>query len=86
MLNDALERRLASLAYPELRQIARRRLEGFTNREIADQLDCTERSVERRLERIRSKWPKIERYRSEVDKSRRPPLPASAAWIPFRSS
>jgi DNA-directed RNA polymerase specialized sigma24 family protein len=40
----------------ELRQIALWRLEGYTNREIADRLDCTERSVERRMERIRSKW------------------------------
>ena len=56
VLNEALERRLASLADPELRQIALARLEGFTNREIADQLDCTERSVERKLGRIRSKW------------------------------
>jgi RNA polymerase sigma factor (sigma-70 family) len=56
VLNEALERRLASLADPQLRQIALARLEGFTNREIADQLDCTERSVERKLERIRSKW------------------------------
>ncbi len=56
VLSEALERRLASLADPELRQIALWRLEGFTNREIADQLDCTQRSVERKLERIRSKW------------------------------
>ncbi len=56
VLSEALERRLASRADPELRQIALRRLEGFTNREIADQLDCTERSIDRKLERIRSKW------------------------------
>jgi RNA polymerase sigma factor (sigma-70 family) len=56
VLNEALERRLEALADPELRQIALWRLEGYTNREIADLLDCTERSVERRLERIRSKW------------------------------
>ena len=56
VLSEALERRLSSLADPELRQIALARLEGFTNREIADRLDCTERSVERKLERIRSKW------------------------------
>jgi RNA polymerase sigma factor (sigma-70 family) len=56
VLNEALERRLEALADAELRQIALWRLEGYTNREIADQLDCTERSVERRLERIRSKW------------------------------
>jgi len=56
LLNEALERRLEALADPELRQIALWRLEGYTNREIADRLDCTERSIERRLERIRSKW------------------------------
>jgi RNA polymerase sigma factor (sigma-70 family) len=56
LLNEALERRLEVLANPELRQIALWRLEGYTNREIADRLDCTERSVERRMERIRSKW------------------------------
>jgi RNA polymerase sigma factor (sigma-70 family) len=56
LLNEALECRLAALADPELRRIALWRLEGYTNREIADQLDCTERSVERRMERIRSKW------------------------------
>jgi RNA polymerase sigma factor (sigma-70 family) len=55
-LNEALERRLASLADPELRRVALWRLEGYTNREIADRLDCTERSVERRLERIRKLW------------------------------
>jgi RNA polymerase sigma factor (sigma-70 family) len=56
LLNEALERRLEVLADPELRQIALWRLEGYSNREIADRLDCTERSVERRMERIRSKW------------------------------
>jgi len=56
VLNEALERRLEALADPELRQIALLRLEGYTNREIADQFDCTERSIERRMERIRNKW------------------------------
>jgi RNA polymerase sigma factor (sigma-70 family) len=56
VLNEALERRLQSLADPDLRQIALWRLEGYTNREISDRLECTERSVERKLERIRSKW------------------------------
>jgi RNA polymerase sigma factor (sigma-70 family) len=56
VLNKALARRLEALADPELRQIALSRLEGYTNREIAEQCDCTERSIERRLERIRSKW------------------------------
>jgi RNA polymerase sigma factor (sigma-70 family) len=56
LLNEALELRLEVLADPELRRIALWRLEGYTNREIADRLDCTERSIERRMERIRSKW------------------------------
>src|SRR5271170_5537679 len=56
VLNEALERRLAALADPELREIALWRLEGYTNREIAERRDCTERSIERRMERIRSKW------------------------------
>jgi RNA polymerase sigma factor (sigma-70 family) len=56
VLNEALECRLEALADPELRQIALLRLEGYTNRDLADQFDCTERSIERRLERIRSKW------------------------------
>jgi RNA polymerase sigma factor (sigma-70 family) len=56
VLNEALERRLEALTDPELRQIALWRLEGYTNREIADRLDMTERSVERRTERIREKW------------------------------
>ena len=56
LLNEALERRLEALANPELREIALRRLEGYTNGEIADDLECTERSVERKLARIRSLW------------------------------
>jgi RNA polymerase sigma factor (sigma-70 family) len=56
VLNEALERRLQALADPELREIALWRLEGHSNREIAGRLDCTERSVERKLARIRSLW------------------------------
>ena len=35
---------------PGLRQIALWKLEGYTNPEIAAQLDCTVRAVERKLE------------------------------------
>lgn len=56
VLNEALERRLEALADPELRRIALWRLEGYSNREIADRLECTERSIERKLGRIRSLW------------------------------
>jgi DNA-directed RNA polymerase specialized sigma24 family protein len=56
LLNEALEQRLEALNSPELQQIALWRLEGYTNQEIAARLDRTERSVERKLERIRHKW------------------------------
>jgi DNA-directed RNA polymerase specialized sigma24 family protein len=56
VLNEALERRLELLRDAELRDIAIWRLEGYTNREIADRIKRTERSVERRVERIRQKW------------------------------
>ena len=56
VLNEALELRLQALPDVELRQIALRKLEGWTNREIADRNGCTERTVERKLERIRARW------------------------------
>jgi RNA polymerase sigma factor (sigma-70 family) len=56
VLNEALECRFRALPDPELRQIAVWKLEGWTNVEIADRLGYVERTVERKLERIRSKW------------------------------
>jgi RNA polymerase sigma factor (sigma-70 family) len=38
------------------RPIALLKMEGFTNQEIADQLDLAVRTVERRLEQIRQRW------------------------------
>jgi len=39
------------------RQIALLKLEGYTNKEIARELDdCTERTIERKLRRIRARW------------------------------
>jgi RNA polymerase sigma factor (sigma-70 family) len=55
-LNEALELRLRSLTRPDLRRLALLKLEGYTNREIAEELDCTERSVERKLGLIRKRW------------------------------
>jgi RNA polymerase sigma factor (sigma-70 family) len=56
-LNEELERRLRALGDPVLRLIALRKLEGYTNREIARELDdCTERTIERKLGRIRNRW------------------------------
>lgn len=44
-----------------LRQIALLKLEGFTNDEISDRLECSTRSVERKLNRIRNKWSDVSR-------------------------
>jgi RNA polymerase sigma factor (sigma-70 family) len=55
-VNEALERRLQDLPEPDLRQVALMKLEGYTNREIAEALRCGERSVERKLNLIRKRW------------------------------
>jgi DNA-directed RNA polymerase specialized sigma24 family protein len=60
LLNEALERRFRALREPELRLIAQKKLEGYADREIADELRCTVRTVERKLERIRAYWGKAE--------------------------
>ena len=44
-------------AIPEpLRAVAELHLSGLTNREIAQRLDCVERTVERKLARLRTHW------------------------------
>jgi DNA-directed RNA polymerase specialized sigma24 family protein len=53
---DEFERRLAQLSSDELRQVALRKLEGYTNEEIAGQLDLALATVERRLRLIRKRW------------------------------
>jgi len=40
----------------QLRPYALLRLLGYKNREIAEQFDCTERKVERKLQLVRMKW------------------------------
>jgi DNA-directed RNA polymerase specialized sigma24 family protein len=53
---EEYERLLALLPSAGLRSLAQWKLEGYTNQEIADRLDCGLRSVERRLRLIRSRW------------------------------
>jgi RNA polymerase sigma factor (sigma-70 family) len=45
-----------ALSEDNLRDIARLKIEGYTNGEIADKLAVTRRTVERKLERIRREW------------------------------
>lgn len=55
-LTDAYESLMAQLPDDTLRSIAQMRLEGYTNREIAAVHGCVERTIERKLERIRIHW------------------------------
>ncbi len=56
MIRENCDQLLLALSEEPLRQVARYKLEGFTNEEIAEKLDCTVRSVERKLHRIRAVW------------------------------
>lgn len=56
MLAEDLQRRIDDLPKAELKDICLRKMEGWTNEEIAEQLGCTTRTVERKLELIRNHW------------------------------
>ncbi|NBO92240.1 MAG: RNA polymerase subunit sigma-70 [Planctomycetia bacterium] len=56
MVADEFRVLLEKLGDEQLRQIAVRKLEGFTNDEIAADLGCTVRTVGRRLALIRDLW------------------------------
>ncbi len=53
---ESCRRLLDLLPDEQLRRIAVWKMEGHTNREIADQLGCVVETVERRLRLIRSLW------------------------------
>jgi RNA polymerase sigma factor (sigma-70 family) len=55
-LADECRRLLDRLGDPQLVSIAMWKVEGLTNEEIARRLGCVERSVERKLHRIRLLW------------------------------
>jgi RNA polymerase sigma factor (sigma-70 family) len=55
---EECERLLTLLGEEPLRRIAILKLEGFTDKEAAAQLDVSVRTVERKLERIRCIWEK----------------------------
>jgi DNA-directed RNA polymerase specialized sigma24 family protein len=53
---DECRRLLETLGSEELRQVALLKMEGYDNGEIATRMGCVERTVERRLQVIRSLW------------------------------
>jgi DNA-directed RNA polymerase specialized sigma24 family protein len=55
-LAEEYQRLLDALGDDGLRLLAVRKMEGYTNEEIAGQLNCALCTVERRLRRIRNEW------------------------------
>lgn len=55
-LRELMNSLLDALNSEELREIALLKLDGATTREIAQALDCTPRTVERKVRRIRERW------------------------------
>ena len=56
MVADECGHLLGRLRDDTLRQVARLKMEGYTNEEVADRLGCSLRSVARKLELIRRTW------------------------------
>ncbi len=59
IIADQVHELLDALPDMVLRQIAERRMDGLSNAEIAREMGCTVRTVERKLERIRMIWTNI---------------------------
>ncbi|MEI8020753.1 MAG: sigma-70 family RNA polymerase sigma factor [Schlesneria sp.] len=65
---EEIERLMKCLDDDTQRQIARLKLAVYENKEIADVIGRTERTVERRLKTIRDKWKKeIEKWNQEIE-------------------
>jgi RNA polymerase sigma factor (sigma-70 family) len=64
LLNDCYQHYVQALP-PHLRDFAELYLAGFTYREIAERLDCTERTVDRKMALIQANW----RRHAEMDLS-----------------
>ena len=56
MVIEEYERLLAALKDDRYRKLAVAKMEGYTNREIAQQFGCSERTIERELHSIRDRW------------------------------
>lgn len=55
MMTEAFETLISHLDDGQLREIAVGKMEGFSNAELAQRLECSERTIERRLHLIREK-------------------------------
>ncbi|QEG21620.1 ECF-type sigma factor [Mariniblastus fucicola] len=55
MMQESVEELFSHLGVGQLQELAGAKLEGYSNAEIADRFECSERTIERRLHLIREK-------------------------------
>jgi RNA polymerase sigma factor (sigma-70 family) len=55
MMQESVEQLFSHLGVGQLQDLAGAKLEGYSNAEIAEKFDCSERTIERRLHLIREK-------------------------------
>lgn len=76
MMEESVEHFFSLLGVGQLRDLAVAKLEGYSNAEIAQQLGCSERTIERRLHLIREKFQQEttepNEYAAEKNPDRRP--------------
>ncbi|NQT35956.1 MAG: RNA polymerase subunit sigma-70 [Planctomycetes bacterium] len=56
LMNEQCEQLLGRLDDDSLREVARLKIKGYRTKEIAERLDCNERTVHRKIVRIRKIW------------------------------
>ncbi|MEM9366125.1 MAG: ECF-type sigma factor [Planctomycetota bacterium] len=56
---EICEQLFAALEEPSLQEIGRLKIEGYRDNEIADQLECSRRTIQRKVERIRRIWSRV---------------------------
>ncbi|QEG40877.1 ECF-type sigma factor [Roseimaritima ulvae] len=56
MMQESVEQFFSQLGVGHLRDLAGAKLEGYTNAELAERFECSERTIERRLHLIREKF------------------------------
>ena len=66
-------RRLLEVLDPEVRPVALAKLEGYRNSEVAEQLDCSVSTVERKLRLIRRIWKReVDQWATSTSHERNP--------------
>jgi DNA-directed RNA polymerase specialized sigma24 family protein len=55
MMQESIEQFFSHLGVGQLRDLAGAKLEGYSNAELAERFECSERTIERRLHLIREK-------------------------------